>query len=526
MKWKQIQVKTCIAVLAMPLSLAITTHVSAANVVGKTEFARGAAAAKLAEQAPRILGKDSDVFLRDVVQTGPSSFAIIGFVDAAKVTVRPNSKLTVTEYLNDYAELGLHKGGIRGASGAIARTLPGQFKIETPVATVEIHNAKFDVRYCENDCANEENSMDPVEKPELAEVVGRVAALRGTANSTNPNGDTRKLGLGAPLHERDVIETGGDSYALLMFRDSSKVTLEANTEFHIEAQKYFEGNPEKNEAVYRFMRGGMRALTGAIGNDSADKYQVSTPVATTGIRGTGFDLACRGNCISQRIQGSPEFISAAIPDGLYSLVWEGSIHQDNDAGRFDLSLGKAGYIANRQNPLIRLPAIPSFMDRNPAPRPDTDNTSLEQLFGTTAVNGVPPGLYVHVRSGHVRITTVDGRTLDIGTGEIGYAGRLDDRGADAAPGADVPAGRNPDDAIPGTTLPASPEGQIAWVDGGKDQKPDPKDIQLFRLDSPRAFLINDPYPKPESADLNKDLFTLLDDEDLSRRQFFECICPL
>lgn len=483
-----------VASLALCAMVLAGNTASAAVVVGNTEFARGAAAAKLAEQAPRILGKDADIYQKDVVQTGPRSFAIIGFMDAARVTVRPNTELTVKEYLEEKAELGLQVGGIRGASGAIAKMLPGQFKIETPVATVEIRNARFDVRYCEDDCAEEENALDAVENPELAPVVGRVATIRGRASAESPDGEIRSLGLGAPLHEKDVIKTESDSFALLVFRDSSKITLEASSEFHIEAQKYFENSPEKNEVIYRFMRGGMRALTGNIGKESPEKFQVSTPVATTGIRGTGFDLACRGDCTSERIEGSPEFITAAIPDGLYSLVWEGGIYQENELGRFDLGVGRAGYIANSRRPIIKLPTIPRFMQKNPAPRPDEDNSSYEQLFGTQAMNGVPRGLYVHVRWGHVRIITADGRTLDLGTGETGYAGTAPEAQESASP-------------LPDKTL-------------------DPEKIQLRRLQSPRAFLVNDPYPKPEDANLDEDLFRLLDDDDFVTQQYFECICPL
>lgn len=478
MKQRQLKLFSITACFCIPLAILFSAGAVASNSVGITEFSRGAAAAQLAEQPARLLGKNAEIFLRDVVQTGPSSFAILSFIDAAKVTVRPNSALTVKRYLEDQAELGLHRGGIRGASGAIAKLLPGQFKIKTPVATVEIHNAKFDVRYCDNDCVDEELDLEPVEKPELDSVVGRVATIRGKASATNPDGDTRKLSLGAPLHERDRITTSEDSYALLVFRDSSKITLEANTEFHIEAQKYFKNSPEKNEVIYRFMRGGMRTLTGGVGKQSPEKFQVLTPVATTGIRGTGFDLSCRGACTSRKIQGSPEFIAAAIPDGMYSYVWQGQIHHQNDAGEFDLPINQAGYIANAQSPLIFLPSKPSFMDRNPAPRPDQAEADFGHWFRTFAMDGVPPGLYLHVREGHVRITTDDGKVLDLGSGETGFAGNS---GAEAT--------------------------------------------RLLRLDAPRAFIVRDPTPKPESPDTSQEMRITIDDEYRIREETIGCSCP-
>lgn len=454
-----------------------STAIDAATVVGETEFARGAAAAQLADQPPRILGKGAEVYRKDVVQTGARSFAILRLQDSAKVTVRPNSKLTIDEYLEDTGEISLHAGGIRATSGAIARTRPGGFTVNTPVATLEVNEASFDARICEQDCGEEEASRAAPEKPELDSVVGRVALLRGSMTAESEARGIRKLRLGAPLHEKDTLKTGAGSHALLVFRDGSRVTLQADTEYQILAQKYYPDAPDKNESAAKFVRGGMRALTGAIGKESPDQVRVSTPVATTGIRGTGWDHVCQGACINDGFSANSIRAGDPLPNGLYTMVWEGRIYMQTEAGTFELDTNQAGFIPNGRSAMIRLPIIPGILGNNPYPRPDSLTVDMNQLFGNQPLEGSPPGLYVYVRSGHVRLVGADGRVLDLGTDEIGYV--------------------------------------------------DPTGTVLIRVRFPRAFLTNDVYPPPDITRINEDLFTLLDeDDDMLRQEFFECICPL
>ncbi len=454
-----------------------STATNAATAVGETEFARGAAAAQLAGQPPRILGKGAEVYREDVVQTGARSFAILRFQDSAKVTVRPNSKLTIDEYLAESGEISLHAGGIRATSGAIAKTKPGGFTVNTPVARLEVNDASFDARICDRDCEAEEGSRAAPEKPELDSVVGRVALLRGSMTAESEAYGIRKLRLGAPLHEKDTLKTGAGSHALLVFRDGSRVTLQADTEYQILAQKYYPDAPEKNESAAKFVRGGMRALTGAIGKESPDQVRVSTPVATTGIRGTGWDHVCQGACINDGFSANAIRAGDPLPNGLYTLVWEGKIYMQTEAGTFELDTNQAGYIPNSGSILIRLPLVPGILGNNPYPRPDSLRIDMNQLFGNQSLEGSPPGLYVYVRSGHVRLIGADGKVLDLGTGEIGYV--------------------------------------------------DPTGTVLIRVRFPRAFLSSDVYPPPDITRINEDLFTLLDeDADMLRQEFFECICPL
>jgi hypothetical protein len=69
--------------------------------------------------------------------------------------------------------------------------------------------------------------------------------------------------------------------------DGAYISLQPNTEFGIRDYK-FEGRADGSEnAFYSLLKGAMRTVTGLIGRVNRNKYLVSTPTATVGIRGTG-----------------------------------------------------------------------------------------------------------------------------------------------------------------------------------------------------------------------------------------------
>ncbi len=456
------------------LLIALAAPAAADRKVGVAEFARGAAAARLADAAPRILGKDAEIFETDVIETGPRSFVILRFLDDAKLTLRPNSQLTVDQYLEEKAALSLHSGGIRASAGSISRTQPGSFKLETPLGTVNANGAEFDARLCENDCEKEAAKLKPEPVPDHESVVGRIGLLRGTLKARGEDGEERAMTLGGPVLEQEVLTTGAGSHALLVFRDDTRVSLQDSTEFQVQAQKYYAAKSGENEASYRLLKGGMRTLTGAIGRESPDRFRVSTPVATTGIRGTGFDLVCRGLCRSQGPLRGQLTAGGSLPDGLYSYVWQGSIFLGNAAGEFDIGTRQGAFLPDADSRPVTLPVLPKFLLDNPNPRPDQVPVDRNKLFGKHKLTGNPPGLYVRTRNGHVQLVTQEG-VLDLGRNETSYT--------------------SPDLTV------------------------------LIRLEEPRNFLNQDVVPVPTRVDINEDLFTLVDELD-ARQEYFECLCPI
>jgi hypothetical protein len=101
----------------------------------------------------RILKQGDDIFVTDEITTGDKSFAVLQFVDGAKVTVRPNSAIIIEDYVyngtdEDVATLSLVSGGLRVITGAMAKSNPENYKVRTPVALMGVRGTEFAVMLC------------------------------------------------------------------------------------------------------------------------------------------------------------------------------------------------------------------------------------------------------------------------------------------------------------------------------------------------------------------------------------------
>lgn len=417
--------------------MTITGHAAASQVVGKITFVRGSSAAQQPGEAPRILGKDTAIFQGDNIQTSERSFVIIEFTDGAKITVRPNSSFSIDQYdrqaKTPKAQLALHEGGIRASSGDIARSDPENFQIKTELATIKAQQADYSVRLCKQDCEQEKQQTQTVPVKTDQSVVARVADIKGEVQAINradKNAKERLLSLGGPLYSADYLHSQKDSYVLMVFRDGEKITLEANSEMDI-AQYHYQHTGEKDRALYRLTTGGMRALTGSIGKTNKDAYAIDTPVGTIGIRGTGFDLSCVGDCINEKKlsdqQGKDEKarIQSGQSEGLYSHVWQGQIALLNETGEHLLTMPETNYIASRSDEAMQLPQMPEVFINIVVPRPDKDNSDIQKLFGAARHKGTPAGLYVTVHNGHIKLARDSAgngaeKAMDLGKDEAGY----------------------------------------------------------------------------------------------------------
>ena len=386
------------------LLLLMTPILQAVEPIAKVSFVRGSVAATLEGNKPRLLGKDDPIYQGDNIQTSARSFVILVFNNEAKITIRPNSSFSIKEY-NDKKEkqvtkMELHQGGVLASSGKTSKNEPDNFQIKTPLATVNAKQADYSVRLCKNDCREEASKIKDKKITKLKPVVARIAKIRGKVIAKNNKklAKKRQLVIGSPIYSGDHLTSKKQSYAILAFRDGGRIAVQAETDYEVSEYKYQQKNQE-NKSIHKLIKGGMRVLTGQIGKVKKENYKVNTPVATIGIRGTGFDLY---------------YIST---EGLYSYVWQGSINQYNQAGNNTLTLSKSGFIKNKNNLMEILPKLPSRLFQNFSIRPDKVPVNQEKLFKTTVLKDIPPGLYVTVHDGYVRLGASE---LDLGRNETGY----------------------------------------------------------------------------------------------------------
>ncbi len=408
--------------------------------VGEVQYVRGILSSQTEGEFAKLIGKNEALHNGDVLNTGSSGFAVIKFVDGTKMTLRPNTQFVINNVSvkkdEENAFFSLLRGGFRAITGTISKLSPQAFKVKTPVATIGIRGTEFDARLCTSDCAAENEQIKET-STDVSPVVGRIAVLKGSASALTETGKRRELTVGAAVYERDKIRTRMNSFTVIAFNDKTRITMSPNSIFKIQEQQYKPEEPADSNAFFSFIRGGMRLVTGLIGKLNRESFRVATPTATIGIRGTGFDLVCEGNCVSNDNAAHQPLKETAVAklldyfikpvyaqtvNGMYAKVWNGTIELQVSEGTFVLDNGKTAFLKNAFTQPLFVPDIPvGLRQMGGAPRPDSIKVK-EGLFGGVQQDEVKPGLYVNVRDGDVQIDNGKGDIIDLGKGEASVTG--------------------------------------------------------------------------------------------------------
>jgi len=152
---------------------------------------------------------------------------------------------------------------------------------------------------------------------------GRVEFAIGPATVVGVDGRSRPAARGTELDSGDVVRTN-DGRVQMRMTDGAFISLQPNTEFGIKEYR-FAGKADGSEnAFYSLVKGAMRTVTGLIGRVNRNRYQVATPTATVGIRGTGG--------LIEILQGGATLVQGT--SGIWFLA--------NPAGTIDIPAGVAG----------------------------------------------------------------------------------------------------------------------------------------------------------------------------------------
>lgn len=109
-----------------------------------------------------------------------------------------------------------------------------------------------------------------------------------------------------------VIRTGNNSSAVLKFADGQVVSMQANSTLQVREYIYRPENAEGSSIVFSIFKGGMRFITGEIGQRNKQAFKLVSPNATIRIRGTEFMIAMANKAVySQVISGSISVANAA-----------------------------------------------------------------------------------------------------------------------------------------------------------------------------------------------------------------------
>ena len=150
-------------------------------------------------------------------------------------------------------------------------------------------------------------------------------------------GATHPAVKNSAITSNTVISTGDNSHAVLKFEDGQIVVMQANSTFNVREYRFEPKTIGESSIVFSKLKGGLLFITGLIGQRSKKSFQLVTPNATIGVRGT-------------------EFMVAMADDTLYGKVLSGSININNAAGKATFDAGQAVLVPSSGSMPVAIPA--------------------------------------------------------------------------------------------------------------------------------------------------------------------------
>lgn len=178
--------------------------------------------------------------------------------------------------------------------------------------------------------------------------IGKAAAVTNEVRGTL-SGNIRQLGRGDDVFREESIDTEVESTAQLLFRDETTLTIGPSSSVVLNSFVY---DPETNtgEVVLDATKGAFRFISGSAPSES---YEIRTPAATLGVRGTIFELYidAAGNVLLMLIEGAvqigveppflfdqPGYYLTIGPDGTIDgpFKWDDTLRQRIQSVTFPL----------------------------------------------------------------------------------------------------------------------------------------------------------------------------------------------
>jgi hypothetical protein len=164
---------------------------------------------------------------------------------------------------------------------------------------------------------------------------GQVMVATGPVKSFDLQGRERVLQKGDTVSPGDRIVTSENALVQLRMNDGGYLSVRPGTEMKIDQFVFDEKDQKKSSFLVSLIKGGFRSITGLIGKSNPDGYEIRTPGATIGIRGTDHE---------------PMYIppvAAGLPTinapGVYDKVNDGETFLRNEHGILPIRPGQIGF---------------------------------------------------------------------------------------------------------------------------------------------------------------------------------------
>ena len=113
--------------------------------------------------------------------------------------------------------------------------------------------------------------------------IGVAAVVRNTVSQLEPR--AARIVKGDEVVRNEVVRTAADSDARLVFRDDTNLSLGPNSTLKLDRTVF--DDPKAGDIAIKLTSGAFRFVTG---NSNKEAYEIKTPIATLGLRGTTLDI--------------------------------------------------------------------------------------------------------------------------------------------------------------------------------------------------------------------------------------------
>jgi hypothetical protein len=172
--------------------------------------------------------------------------------------------------------------------------------------------------------------------PAHAGVAGHAQFVNGQVQIDNAAGQRHTLQKGDPVNESDTVTTASGASAQIKMEDGGLIAIRPDSQLKIDSF-VFHGTADGSErSFFSLFRGGIRAITGIIGQQNKSNYRIAAGGATIGIRGTDHEtfVVLKGSALA-----------ASVPPGTYNKVNSGETTLTTDKGVIHILPNQMGFAA-------------------------------------------------------------------------------------------------------------------------------------------------------------------------------------
>jgi len=237
------------------------------------------------------------------------------------------------------------------------------------------------------------------------EVAGTIRYMSGTLVAQRTDGTVRVLTSKSSVQPGDLLVTGRKSYAQVVMRDGTKMTMRPDSNLKIEAYEFQQGAPKKDNAIFRLLKGGFRTVTGLIGKrGNKDAYKLRASGATIGIRGTDFTsrLCATKDCEDEAGAAAPT--PKPKPAGRVMRIAGKVVAREADGQIRKLTLGSPVFEGDSLQSDLASHAVVAFRDGGRITLQQSTVFKVE-AFKYEKKGGVQENIALRLIKGGVRVVT-------------------------------------------------------------------------------------------------------------------------